>query len=249
MISVRQLREISRKTGLNLCQQEKDYFLKMFLFTYYRTHQGAVFKGGTCLRYLFGIERFSEDLDFNLIASPELFAAQVKKVLKDLELIGIASRFTREESLEQAFSCEIGFAGPLFMEDGKTKNKIRIDAGTRTGMRREPNWRLIPSEYPETKDQFLLLAMGEEEMLVEKAIALMERKKGRDLYDVWFLLKRGLQFDRQLFIEKSRRVFRPENIISKEGYERDMKPLMRRVIPYEQVAREVIEGLAPLQSL
>lgn len=249
MISMRQLREISRKTGLNLYQQEKDYFLKIFLSTYFRTHQGAVFKGGTCLRYLFGIERFSEDLDFNLTASPDMFAAQAKKVMKELELIGIRASFKREELFEQAFTCEISFAGPLFMEDGKTKNKIRIDAGARTGMLREPIWRFVPSEYPETKDQFLVLTMSEEEMLVEKTIALMERKKGRDLYDVWFLLKRGLEVDRQLFNEKSRNQFQPENIISKEDYERDMKPLMKRVVPYEQVVREVIEGLAALRSL
>jgi len=32
----------------------------------------------------------------------------------------------------------------------------------------EPEWRMIPSEYPETREQFLVLAMSEEEMLAEK---------------------------------------------------------------------------------
>jgi len=73
-----------------------------------------------------------------------------------------------------------------------------------TGISGDPEWRMISSEYPETRERFLVLAVNEEEMLVEKIIAMIERKKGRDLYDFWFLLKRDVKVDEKLFNKKSR---------------------------------------------
>ena len=187
MISVEQLRDISRRTGLSLYQQEKDYFLKLLLHDYFRRYEDAVFKGGTCLKYLFGFDRFSEDLDFNLLGSADRFKEQIERTVEQFKLIGADAHFLREELFEDAFTCEIGLHGPLYKGSPQTRNRIRIDAGKRTGTLKEPVWRLISSEYPETRERFLVLAMSEEEMLVEKVIALMERRKGRDLYDLWFL--------------------------------------------------------------
>jgi len=239
MISVRQLRDISRRTGLNLHQQEKDYYLKLFLYAYFRRYEDAVFKGGTCLRYLFGFDRFSEDLDFDFLTSPDEFKSQVRSALKEVDLVGFSSAFSREERFEDAYTCEVNFEGPLHEGTSQTKNKIRIDAGKRTGTLRSPEWRLISSEYPETRDQFLVLTMSEEEMLVEKIIAMTERNKGRDLYDVWFMLERGVRVDRDLFFMKSESKFRPDLIVTKEEYERDLRRLTSRVIPYDQVRRSV----------
>jgi predicted nucleotidyltransferase component of viral defense system len=246
MISTQQLKAISRKTGLSLYQQEMDYFLKLFLYNYFRKNGDAVFKGGTCLRYLFGFDRFSEDLDFNLARPPREFKAQVGKVVKEFGFIGIDAHFIKEEQFEDAYTCEIGFNGPLYKGTAQTRNRIRIDAGRRTGTLRDPEWMLVSSEYPETREQFLVLTMNDEEMLVEKAIALMERRKGRDLYDVWFMLKKGVRVDKELFDKKSRSKFQFHLLVSKEEYERDMKRLTNIVIPYSQIAREVKESLSAL---
>ena len=247
MISTQQLKEISRKTGLSLYQQEKDYFLKLFLYTYFRKNGDAVFKGGTCLRYLFGFDRFSEDLDFNLARPPSEFEAQVGKVVKEFGFIGLDAHFIKEEQFEDAYTCEIGFNGPLYRGTAQTRNRIRIDAGRRTGTLKDPEWRLVSSEYPETREQFLVLTMNEEERLVEKAIALMERKKGRDLYDVWFMLQKGVRVNKELLDKKSRSRFQFHLLVSQEEYERDLKRLTNRVIPYSQIAREVKEGLSAFQ--
>jgi len=247
MISTQQLKEISRKTGLSLYQQEKDYFLKLFLYTYFRKNGDAVFKGGTCLRYLFGFDRFSEDLDFNLARPPSEFEAQVGKVVKEFGFIGLDAHFIKEEQFEDAYTYEIGFNGPLYRGTAQTRNRIRIDAGRRTGTLKDPEWRLVSSEYPETREQFLVLTMNEEEMLVEKAIALMERKKGRDLYDVWFMLQKGVRVDKELLDKKSRSRFQFHLLVSQEEYERDLKRLTNRIIPYSQIAGEVKEGLSALQ--
>ncbi|MBC7107306.1 MAG: nucleotidyl transferase AbiEii/AbiGii toxin family protein [Methanomassiliicoccales archaeon] len=245
MISTEQLREAARKNGLTIYQQEKDYFLKLFLFYYYRRYDDVVFKGGTCMRYLFGLDRFSEDLDFNLLILPDVFKKEVRATMRVLlSTVGIESYFIKEEEFENAYTCEIGFNGPLYKGTPLTRNKIRIDAGKKTGVLKKPEWRMIISEYPETREHFLVLAMNEEEMMAEKIIALNERKKGRDLYDVWFLINKGVKVDEDLLREKNISTQKLEISISEEEYERDMKRLMKKFVPYSQVLCDVKKALA-----
>lgn len=239
MISREMLAEIAKKSGLALYQQEKDYLLKLFLFNYYRRFEEAVFKGGTCLKYLFGIERFSEDLDFN-IPKPKEFQGQVKQVLKQIEFVGIKSSLRKEEIFKNAYAAEIAFQGPLFSGSKVSLNKFRIDAGYRLGTLSRPEWNLVASEYPETARNFLVKSMSEREMLAEKVLALFERQKGRDLYDAWFLLKKGIKLDRKLFGQKAKRIGKKvkinfRKIISKKEYERDISKLTKRIIPYGQI--------------
>lgn len=241
MISKKQLVELAKKTDLNLYQQEKDYLLKLFLYHYYKKNSQAVFKGGTCIRYLYGLNRFSEDLDFILRNQIKEFKNQVENTLKELNLLDIESYFLKKEVFTGSFTCEIAFKGPLYIAD-KTRNKFRIDAGKRTGIMKKPNWEMITSEYPETGPNYLVLVMDEKEILVEKIIALMKRNKGRDLYDTWFLIKRGVKLDRKLLnkkVEQEGLIMNPHNLPTKADYERDMKKLTIQLIPYEQVKKEV----------
>ncbi|MDP2973519.1 MAG: nucleotidyl transferase AbiEii/AbiGii toxin family protein, partial [Candidatus Diapherotrites archaeon] len=233
--------------GLPLYQQEKDYALKLFLFNYYNQFEEAVFKGGTCIKYLFGLDRFSEDLDFN-IRNPKKFRKEVAQVLKQLELLGIKCGIKKEEVFKEAYTAEFSFHGPLFSGSSMTLNKFRIDAGYRFGTLTKPKWSLVASEYPETQKNFLVKAMGEKEMLAEKIGALFERKKGRDLFDAWFLLKKGIQFDQGLFRQKARKAgAKPaidfSKIVAKKEYERDMEKLTKRVIPYGQIVLDLKEKL------
>ncbi|OQX19369.1 MAG: hypothetical protein BWK75_05740 [Candidatus Altiarchaeales archaeon A3] len=246
MISIEQLRKITQKNDLNLYQQEKDYLLKLFLYNYYRNFDNAVFKGGTCIKYLFGLNRFSEDLDFNLKISPEKFMKEVKSTLKEIGLLGIKNYFIKEEIFKDAYTCEIAFQGPLYAGNKPTRNKFTIDAGKRTGIMNEPEWKLISSEYPETPRNFLILAMNESEILTEKIIAMVQRNKGRDLYDVWFLLNAGVKIDKKLIEKKATKARFLEEIdiskfVSKREYERDMKMLTSHVILYEQIIKSIIK--------
>jgi len=144
-----------------------------------------------------------------------------------------------------AFTCEVGFLGPLYIED-KTRNKFRIDAGKRTGTLREPKWGMITSEYPDTTQNYLVLAMDEQEMLAEKIIALMRRGKGRDLYDTWFLLKKGVILDKRVLKSKTDKEgirIKNTSILTRREYERDMTKLTRQMMPYLQVKKEVTRAL------
>ena len=245
MISKEELAKIARQTGLHLYQQEKDYLLKLFLYFYYRHHHDAIFKGGTCLKYLLGLERFSEDLDFN-IRDPATFKDQIRRTLQDFQDVGINSYFLKEELFPEAYTCEIGFTGPLSAGTHRTQNKFRIDAGYRLGTRQKPEWKIINSEYPETGENFLVLVMSLPEMMVEKIIALTQRKKGRDLYDLWFLIQAGVKLDRPLLFKKARRKeFSVDlrQIVSRQEYERDLTKLTNKMVPYEQISKEIVKLL------
>jgi len=244
MMSKEQLNEIAVKCGFSLYQQEKDYLLKLFLYYYYKHYNHAVFKGGTCLKYLIGLNRFSEDLDFN-IKDAKQFQKEIKRVLKDLELLGIQNYFIKNEIFEDAYTCEIGFQGPLYAGTNQTRNKFRIDAGYRTGILKKPEWKIIKSEYPETEQNILVLCMAFEEIFSEKILALQERNKGRDMYDIWFLINAGVSIDKELLHEKAKRqhVKIKLRFPNKRIYEQDLSRLTTRMIPYEQVKKAIEDTL------
>lgn len=257
MISRDSLTEINKSSHLHLYQQEKDYLIKLFLYNYFRKFDSAVFKGGTCLRYLYGTDRFSEDIDLNLNISPKEFKKEVRKILKEFDKIGIESGYIKEEIFEESYTSEIWFYGPLYQGTNQTRNKFRIDAGKRGGILLEPKWRLIESEYPETKKKFLVQVMDEDELLVEKIITMLTRSKGRDLYDIWYFIMNDKTPDPDLF-ERKLNNFINENVLkdefswesypSEDEYNRDMEKLVPRVIPYTQVKKEVKKQIDNLKE-
>jgi uncharacterized protein len=245
MISKEALNRIAQQTGLSLYQQEKDYVLKLFLHFYYKKYKDAVFKGGTCLRYLFGVDRFSEDLDFN-ITTVQKYREQVHKTLENFKDIGINYNFIKEEVFEDSYTCTVGVEGPLFAGTTQTQNKFRIDAGYWTGTFKKSEWKVLTSEYPETAEHILTLIMDFQEIFVEKIITLFKRKKGRDLYDIWFLSNAGIKLDAALLrkkVSKEKVTVDIGRMCTKQEYERDMSKLTNRVIPYQQVRKEVLKLL------
>lgn len=245
MISKEELNRIASKTGLNLYQQEKDYLLKLFIYLYYKKYDNAVFKGGTCLKYLLGVDRFSEDLDFN-IKKVEEFKEQVHATMQRIKELGINHQFIKEEIFADSYTCSIGVEGPLFAGTAQTQNRFRIDAGYRTGTLQKPEWKIIKSEYPETTPNIMAVVMNLQEILAEKVIALVNRRKGRDLYDIWFMFNAEIKLDKDLLKKKAQKekvTLDFSRICSQQEYERDMSKLTNRVIPYEQVKKEVLPFL------
>lgn len=243
MISINELKKIAKTSGLNIYQQEKDYLLKIFLYFYYKKFEDAIFKGGTCIKYLYGLPRFSEDIDFNIDIPLETFQKQIHATIKKIELVGIKTYFLKEEIFKQDYTCEIGFHGPLYQGTEQTRNKIRIDAGKRSGTILPPEWKLIHSEYPETKQSFLVKAMHEEEILVEKLISLTDRNKGRDLFDTWFLLEKAVPINKKLLKQKGNTKFQIDKIITEKEYLRDIEKLTNRIVPYDQILSKLRRSL------
>ena len=67
MIEKDRLYEVAKKLGLKIHQQEQHYMQTITLFGIYSyIANELVFKGGTALFFFYGLDRFSEDLDFTL---------------------------------------------------------------------------------------------------------------------------------------------------------------------------------------
>lgn len=60
MISLEELNEIKEKRKRSLYYEEKEYVQYIFLNAISKYSDSFVFKGGTCLRICFGLERASE---------------------------------------------------------------------------------------------------------------------------------------------------------------------------------------------
>lgn len=244
MITRSQLREIHR-IELPLHILEQDYIQSLFLNELYRKERSLVFKGGTYLKHAFGLDRFSEDLDFTLYDEVD-----IEKILDDvsdrLTYYGVEAEIDRVEDQEISLNARLRYRGPLFDGSEKSIGRINIEISKREDVLLEPEWTRLFFEYPELR---VLSALGlqKKEVLVEKLRALSSRSKGRDLYDVWFLLKQDTPLNKELFIEKMEVVGGSGEVsisISAEGWWRDLEVLLVNPPKYDDVKKEVVQTLS-----
>lgn len=150
------------------------------------------FQGGTALRFLFGLRRFSEDLDFAL-ERPEHdrgLEYWVRIVKRDFELSGYDVQATLRES-RIVHSAAVKFPGLLHdagLSRGRgTKLMIRIEVDTRPPAGAILETRLITRHFPITFRVHDLSSC-----MAGKVHALLARRhaKGRDLFDLaWYLTR------------------------------------------------------------
>jgi predicted nucleotidyltransferase component of viral defense system len=153
------------------------------------------FLGGTCLRIVYQNARFSEDLDFDnrqlLPADFDQVAADIKR---GLELLGLDVEI--ENVFRGAYHCYIKFPGLLYQTglSGHKEQKILIQLDTENqGFDYHPDIKFINKfdvfcSIPTTPIEILL---------AQKFYAVFNRKqpKGRDFYDIIFLMAKGVRPD------------------------------------------------------
>jgi len=98
------LMEAAKKKGLtNREHIEKDYLQDLLLFRLYQKTNAFVFNGGTCLYKIYGLPRFSEDLDFSLLGKTD-----AEKVV--LEVAGkIGAKVTDIKRMKGSLLIKLGF--------------------------------------------------------------------------------------------------------------------------------------------
>lgn len=178
---------------------EKDYLQEIFLLIIYRHVDALVFKGGTCLYKLYKLDRFSEDLDFSI--NKEFDLENFIPVLKSgLEKFGVVTREVISKKADHSLLTRWRVTGPLFTGDSWSMCTIRLDINTKSEVRKTVTLG-FSSLYPDIP-AFDIMAMAPEEILAEKIRAIMSRTKARDVYDLWFLLQKGIKADYGLIEEK-----------------------------------------------
>lgn len=160
----------------------------------------AAFYGGTALRILYGLDRFSEDLDFTLIRSNAHFSLTnyFEAVKKELESFGFEVEI---ESIEKKIQNQVDSAFikantmihfikigayERTQKDRLIRVKIEVDRDPPLGFQTEAKVVLIPTP-------FSVLTLSPEDLFAGKIHALLYRQwqrrvKGRDWYDfVWYI--------------------------------------------------------------
>lgn len=238
MLTLIQLKEIAKQTGINPYYQEKDYMQNIFLYNLFRESRDFVFKGGTCLKIAYNYTRFSEDLDFNSKLGTEKIQNIVKRTLKSFQLLGINYEFLKEELFKDSYTAKVRFYGPFYTGSMESTNSIQMDIGKRNKVILEPRWIQINPLYPDIP-KFFILAMDEREILAEKVRALAMRKEARDLFDLWSMINANVKIEKKLIDKKlvGREV--KVEFCSRVEYERCLRNLLPVLPSYDQVISDV----------
>lgn len=142
------------------------------------------FKGGTAALMFYGLDRFSVDLDFDLLneSQEEVVFERVTNIIRKYGTIREANRK------------RFGAFFVLSYEDMARHVKVEI------------NRRQFDSRYEvKTYLGVSMLVMVPEDVFAHKLMAMHERigKTSRDIYDVWFFLQRRFPINRAIVEARS----------------------------------------------
>lgn len=240
MITKIQLQDLAKYYRIDNYTIMREYLQLLFLSYLYqdKISDRIYFKGGTAIRLLFGSSRFSEDLDFSTTYSKSEIKEIIYKIKKSLQ---------REIPAVKIVPLYLGKNTSRYRlvyqpEDFKYPLTIRIDLNEVKSIKEVKTSALVTKftivVFP------LINHLSEREILAEKLRALITRAKGRDFFDVWFLLKKGIKLDKDLLKKKLKeraRSLNKEAILKKientsnRDLERDLSQFLpasqRKIIP------------------
>ena len=162
---------------------------KILQFVYDSDFAGKLaFLGGTCLRIVHGNNRFSEELDFDNFGITEADFQNVADLIeKELSKEGYLVEM--KTVYKGAYHCHIRFPELLYREglSGHLEEKILVQLDT------EPqHFQFIPQRFLLNRfDVFTQIFVAPKELLLAQkfyAVLNRPRNKGRDFYDIVFLL-------------------------------------------------------------
>lgn len=180
--------------------------------------QKAAFYGGTALRIFYGLDRFSEDLDFSLeVSDPDFDLASYFPVLeKEVKAFGLnltvmEKQKTKESNIRSAFLkgntkehlllfyADEKVAGSVARSEA-VKIKFEVDVNPPAYATFEHKYRLLPSPYEVNMYDMPSLFAGKIHAVICRA--WQSRIKGRDLYDYIFYLSRGTAVNKRHLRER-----------------------------------------------
>jgi predicted nucleotidyltransferase component of viral defense system len=238
MLSLEYLLEEAKNNGLPILKRRailREYLQVIILNSIYKHALGKkmFFTEGTALRFFYNMPRFSEDLDFD---TATLNFKEFKEVLKVVEKGLDKEGFSVEVSLEKRSNL---FITELYFQDLMKLYEISDKRGLDLMIKIEvykPKWKLetessVLSLYGYNFSS-LLLSKGN--ILSEKICALFNRRRGRDIYDTLFMLKKHFPFNDEVLSANKIEGSPNELILDylKKMSEKELKSLAKQVEPF-----------------
>ena len=161
----------------------------------------AAFYGGTCLRIFHGLQRFSEDMDFSLLAPSDKFdfTKYFQPVIDQFAIIGREVEIKKKDKknfgkVESAFLKDnTDVYDIMFQTERSVKIKIEVDTQPPLKFNTEQKLILLPQSFMTRCFTLPDLFAGKMHALVYRA--WKNRVKGRDWYDFEWYVRKGVSLD------------------------------------------------------
>ena len=217
----------------------------------------AAFYGGTALRILYGLDRFSEDIDFSLLEPDRSFSITkyFKALTDELNSFGLNARIDHKDkkkitNIESAF-IRVGTIKNLLTIEAPVqyleripgssllKVKIEIDIDPPPGFETEAKYLLNPIPFSVNTYKIPYLFAGKMHAIVCRQ--WKRRVKGRDWYDLVWHIRNNHRLDLKHLEERMKQSedFPREDTLDKDSF---IEILNRRIesIDFEKAKLDVL---------
>ncbi|WP_338731487.1 nucleotidyl transferase AbiEii/AbiGii toxin family protein [Mangrovimonas cancribranchiae] len=179
----------------------------------------AAFYGGTALRIFYGLDRYSEDLDFSLLNPDANFSIEpyFKAIQDEFTSLGLTvsikeKKKTKQTAVDSAFLKAETIWQEIILEDiiketGVRSNKtlkIKIEVDRQPPLHFETEEKLLLRPF-----SFYVKCFTKPSLFAGKMHALLFRKwknrvKGRDWYDIEWYVKKSIPLDVNHFLARAK---------------------------------------------
>ena len=214
--------------------------------------ESAAFFGGTCLRIFHGLQRFSEDMDFSLLAPDENFdfSKYFQPIVDAFALVGREVEITKKDKksfgkVESAFLKDNADVYDVtFQTEKSIKIKIEVDTCPPLNFTTEQKLLLQPHSFMTRCFTLPDLFAGKMHALVYRA--WKNRVKGRDWYDFEWYVRNGVALDFAHLTERCKQ-FNGEDITPESFKDKlierfstaDIKQVKEDVLPFVRNPKEL----------
>lgn len=186
MLNKTNLEQFTKRLQTDAENVVREYCQHLFLSFLYQQSgsEHLLFKGGTALRIIFRSPRFSEDLDFTGSGIrqkevEELFAG----TMLEIERTGV------KVDIAEGKPATGGYLGIAEFSVYDQDTQVAVEVSLRNGGGTEGVRTLVETDY---LPPYTVVQLSQEEIVGGKMQALLSRKKPRDFYDLYFLLRANL---------------------------------------------------------
>ena len=214
--------------------------------------ENAAFYGGTCLRIFHGLQRFSEDMDFSLLAKDDKF--DFTKYFP--AIVDIFAMVGRKVEIKKKDKSAFGNVNSAFLKDNtdvyditfqtekSIKIKIEVDTCPPLDFRTEQKLLLMPHSFMTRCFTLPDLFAGKMHALVFRG--WKNRVKGRDWYDFEWYVRNNIPLDFHHLAERCRQ-FNNEEITIESFKEKllyrlstaDIRQVKADVLPFIHNPRDL----------
>lgn len=214
--------------------------------------ESAAFYGGTCLRIFHGLQRFSEDMDFSLLAKDDSFdfSKYFQPIIDEFALVGREVEIKKKDKksfgkVESAFLKDnTDVYDVMFQTEKSIKIKIEVDTFPPLYFKTEQKLLLQPHSFMTRCFTLPDLFAGKMHALVYRA--WKNRVKGRDWYDFEWYVRHNVPLDFAHLAERCKQ-FNNEDIapesfktkLKERLSSADIKQVKEDVLPFVRNPKEL----------